>query len=365
MGDAGAVLPDIERVLSSGRMTKGALVRRYEAALAERLQVSHVVATASCTTGLALVYRALGLEGKVVVPSFTFMATVHAVVWAGGTPVFVDVDEATFAIDPQAVAEAMTPDVVGIVAVPVFGVPCDVTALEKIADDHGVPLVFDSAHGVGSSYDGRPLGAGGRAEVFSTTPTKTLVTGEGGFVATDDASLAGSLLSLIEYGNDGSFDCDVPGLNGRLAEINAAIGLQGLQRLDTVLAGRRRVASRYRDGLSRVAGIRCQHVPDNCQSSYKDFTVVVENEFPLTRDELRAFLTSRGIDTRTYFVPSVHRQRCYRPLGYEGKLPVTEDLEKRVLSLPMWSRMTGEQADATVEAIAEAGVSRVPAGPTV
>lgn len=355
VGDPGEVLPVIGRILSSGRLTKGEVVRRYEAVLAERLQVGHVVATASCTTGLALLYRALGLNGKVIVPSFTFMATVHALVWAGGTPVFVDVDEATFNIDPQAVSDAMTPDVVGVIAVPVFGVPCDVTALEKVAAEHGVPLVFDSAHGVGSSYDGRPLGGHGVAEVFSTTPTKTLVTGEGGFIATDDASLAASLLTLTEYGNDGSFDCDVPGLNGRLAEINAAIGLQALDRLDTVLAGRRRVAARYRDGLSGVAGVRFQHVPDNSESSYKDFTIVLQDEFPLGRDELREFLHSRGIDTRAYFFPSVHRQRCYRSLGYEGKLPVTENLEKRVVSLPMWSGLTADQVDAVVDAIADAG----------
>lgn len=352
--DAATIVRDVEQIFASGRLTKGPVVREYEEALAQRLGVRHVVATSSCTVGLALLYKALGIQGAVITPSYTFMATVNALVWAGGTPVFVDVDRDSWTLDPKSVEESLTPEIEAIVAVPVFGVPCDVESLQALADRARIPLVFDSAHGVGSYRNGLPLGGFGRAEVFSTTPTKTLVTGEGGFITTNDNELAENLRIFVEYGNDGSFDTLLPGLNGRLPEISAVIGLRMLDILDDLLKRRRKIVTAYREQLAETEGLRLQHVPPGCVSSYNYFTFMVDENFGLSRDELAEHLAERGIETKKYFWPSVHRHRPYRGLGYEGKLPVTERLEREALSVPLWSGLSDEEVEYVVTAVLSA-----------
>lgn len=343
--------PDLERIISSGQLTKGPFAREYEAALADRLGVRNVIATSSCTIGLALLYRAVRIDGPVVVPSFTFMATVNALVWAGGTPVFVDVDAASWTLDPEKVDDACSSDVSAIVGVPVFGTPCANDRLAEIASRRGVDLLYDSAHGVGSSFHGVPLGRFGRAEVFSTTPTKTLVTGEGGFITTDDDDLAEELRMLIEYGNDGGFDTYVPGLNGRLPEISALIGLRMLDELDRAMERRLQIVATYANAFRDVDGLTLQVVPEGCVSSFKDFTVLVGDRFGRTRDGLHAYLAEQGVQTKRYFCPVVHRQRPYRSLGSEGMLPVTERLEREALSLPLWSAMTSDQIDHVIGSV--------------
>lgn len=343
--------PDLESIITSGQLTKGRFVREYEAALADRLGVRNVIATSSCTIGLALLYRALGIGGPVLVPSFTFMATVNALSWTGGTPVFVDVDPESWTLDPEKVDEAWSSDVRAIVGVPVFGAPCANDRLAEIASRRGVDLIYDSAHGVGSSFHGAPLGRFGRAEVFSTTPTKTLVTGEGGFVTTDDDNLADELRMLIEYGNDGGFDTYVPGLNGRLPEISALIGLRMLEQLDETLERRLQIVATYSDAFRSVDGLVLQSVPEGCTSSFKDFTVLIDDAFGQTRDELYATLAEQGIQTKRYFCPVVHRQRPYLSLGFEGTLPVTERLERQALSLPLWSGMTSDHIDHVIGSV--------------
>jgi dTDP-4-amino-4,6-dideoxygalactose transaminase len=353
-----ALASDIERIITSGRLTKGPVVEQYEQSLARRLNVRHVIATSSGTVGLALLYRAHETTGPVIVPSFTFMATVNALAWAGGIPVFVDVDPETWTIDSERVERALTPDVRAIVAVPVFGSPCDNEGLRAIADAAGIPLLFDSAHGVGSFYMGQPLGSFGRAEVFSTTPTKTLVTGEGGFVATDDDDLADAMRSLIEYGNDGHFDTRSPGLNGRLPEISALIGLRMLDQLDELLRRRAAIVASYQEALREIDGIGLQSVRDGCVSSYKDFTVLVDEASGWSSDGLAADLSEVGIQTKRYFSPVVHQQTPYRSLGFAGKLPVTERLEHQALSLPLWSGMSEEMITYVIDAIVSSARQR-------
>jgi dTDP-4-amino-4,6-dideoxygalactose transaminase len=343
---------DLRAIIESGRLTKGPIVEAYENALASRLGVRNVIATSSCTVGLALLYRALGFNAEVIVPSFTFMATVNALMWTSATPRFVDVDPQTWTIDPDRVEEAITPHTQAIVAVPVFGSPCDNDRLERIAEGAGVALIFDSAHGVGSSYRGMPLGRFGIAEAFSTTPTKTLVTGEGGFISTDDDGLATELRMLVEYGNDGSFDTHAPGLNGRLPEISALIGLRMLDQLDGLLQRRARIVEAYTAGLGDLPGITLQVVREGCVSSFKDFTVLIGDDVPADRDTVASRLAADGVQTKKYFVPAVHNQRPYRSLDVD--LPVTTFLEHRALSLPLWSGMSDDEVDHVVASFGRA-----------
>lgn len=343
---------ELRQVLSSGMVTKGRYLAELETRLAERLQVAHVIGLSSCTSGLMLAFKCLGLRGSVVCPSFTFMATVSAQVWCGLRPVFVDVDYGSTNLDAEAVEKALRPDTCAIVAVHNFGAPADVAALEEIASRRGLPLVFDAAHGIGSLYQGKPLASQGTAQVFSMSPTKLLIAGEGGILATDDAALAERVRLGREYGNDGSYDSAFAGMNARLPEFSAILALKSLEMLDASVAERNRVAARYRELLGELPGLEFQQVRPGDTSSYKDFSVaVVEQEFGLSRDELARALAAERVSTRKYYDPPVHRHTAYNTF-YDGQpLPNTELLAERSLSLPIWSGEVAEQVAAGIRRI--------------
>lgn len=359
------VAPEIEAALSTGLLTKGPALARLEAEAAAALGVRHVVGVANCTVGLALTLDALpSVRGRaaagcgspascplpaaarrpapdgateVIVPSFIFLAAPAAIVWAGLAPVFVEVDPATFTADPAAVAAAVTPRTAAILACHTFGCPCDVPALGRIAAEAGVPLVVDAAHGLGAAVDGRPVAAGGLAQVFSLSPTKLVVAGEGGLVATDCECLAAALRVAREYGNDGGYGCAIPGLNARLPELSAILGRASLARLDEVAARRRAAAAAYREALEDVPGLFFQTIPANATSSWKDFVVGVDpDRCGIDRDGLRDRLAARGIETRSYYAPAAHRMDAFRGFLRPGqRLPVTERLAATLVALPM------------------------------
>lgn len=346
---------------AAGSFTKGPELVRFERAAAAYLGVAEVVAVSSCTLGLTLVYRALRLAGEVIVPSFTFMASASSIVWAGCEPVFVDIDRESWLIDLDRVEAAITPRTTAIVAVHLYGAPAPVEALEALASRTGLRLVFDAAHGFGALHDGHRLGGGGDAEVFSMSPTKLLVTGEGGVVATDDAELAEELRVLREYGNPGDYDSRSIGVNARLPEIAAIMGHEGLSVLEANAVGRNAIADRYRANLRNVPGIRFQQIDARDRSSYKDFSIVViPEEFGATRDELVEHLTARGIETRNYYVPPVNRQRAYRDVGarFDAVLPVTDWISARVTSLPIWTGLADDDVDYVSNSIAEFAADR-------
>jgi dTDP-4-amino-4,6-dideoxygalactose transaminase len=332
---------ELKQILGSGILSKGHHRSDFEAMLAEHLGVKHAVAVSSCTTGLMLTYQAFGLTGDVVVPSFTFMATVSALRWAGLRPIFADVDVNTTNLDPAAAEAALTPETQAIVAVHNFGNPSDIEELELIADKHQVRLIFDSAHAFGSLYKGRAVGPQGDAHVFSLSPTKLLVAGEGGIVATNDNEIAEKVRIGREFGNFGDYDSVVPGINGRMPEFNALLGQHGLPHLESAARHRNNIADFYRARLSRLPGIRFQEVRDGNRSSYKDFSITIDAEaFGLTRDELGATLTAENIETRKYYDPPVHRQAAYKRFAPpELSLPNTELLAFSILNLPIWSAM--------------------------
>ena len=266
--DYETIAPQVEEIFATGMLTKGKYLRQFEERLAEYLGVQHAVCVSSCTLGLALTYQGLGLSDEVIVPSFTFMATVHPLVWLNAVPVFVDIDPHTWNMDPARVEEAITPRTTGIVAVHNFGNPADVEALEEIARRHHLRLVFDAAHGFGTLYQGQPVGRFGDAEVFSITPTKLLVAGEGGVVATNDDALAEHIRAGREYGNDGHYGSSFAGLNARMPEFNAILGLKSLEMLEENAQRRNRVVGWFRERLERLAGITFQTIrPGNRCSS--------------------------------------------------------------------------------------------------
>ena len=338
--------PSLDRVAARlapsydrGVLTNGPLVREFEAAAAARLGVPHVVAVASCTAGLMLVLQALSRPGTAaVMPSFTFSATAHAARWAGAVPRFAECDVTTCQLD---LADAVTrlDGASVLVGTHVFGSPCAPEAVEDLGATEGVPVVFDAAHGFGATRGGRPLGTFGDAEVFSLSPTKPMTSGEGGLVAIRDDELAARVRLGVDYGNPGDYDTQFAGLNARMSELHAAVGLESLLDLDAHLARRRELAARYRSALEDVPGISPQHVDAGDESTYKDFTVIVDEAvFGLDRDTVAAGLKAEGVDTRPYFYPPVHRQTAYGDLG-TPELPATDWVADRVISLPLWRDM--------------------------
>jgi dTDP-4-amino-4,6-dideoxygalactose transaminase len=337
--------PGIDSILSTGMVTKGRFMREFEQAAAGHLGVKHAVAVSSCTSGMMLVHKSLGLTGDVILPSFTFMATASALVWAGLRLVFADVDPLTNNLDPVAAEAAITPQTTAIVAVHQFGNPADIAALQKVADRHGLKLIFDAAHGAGALYQGIPVGLQGDAQVFSLSPTKLLIAGEGGIVATNNDDLAEMIRMGREYGNDGHYDSRFAGLNARLPEFSALLGIHSLKRLEGAALHRHETVALFQEVLGQLPGLGFQLVRPGDRHSYREFSFTIdESAFGLSRDELALALAAENVDTRKYYEPPIHRQTAYIPY-YDGQpLPATDHLSAHSLSLPMWSHMSDEVA---------------------
>jgi dTDP-4-amino-4,6-dideoxygalactose transaminase len=350
--DPDRLASDIAVILASGVLTNGPYVQQLERAAAERLGVRHCVAVSSCTAGLMLVLRAADLSGDVVVPSFTFAATAHAVAWNGLRPVFADVDEETMTLAPGAVERSLGVRTSAILATHVYGTPCDVEGLADLASSHGIRLFFDAAHAFGSLHHGVPVGAFGDAEVFSLSPTKLLVAGEGGIISTNDDLLAERCRIGRDYANPGDYDCQFVGLNARMSEMHAATALATLDSLEDRVLYRNALAARYRERLGQVPGIGFAGVREGDRSTFKDFTITVEaDDFGIDASGLAGGLEAVGVQTRRYYDPPVHAMRAYRSLGVRGRLPVTETFAPKVLSLPMWSEMPRGAVDRVADSI--------------
>jgi dTDP-4-amino-4,6-dideoxygalactose transaminase len=338
----------------SGVLTNGPYVRVFERRSAEYLGVRHCVAVSSCTAGLMLVLRAADLSGDVVVPSFTFAATAHAVAWNGLRPIFADIDPETLTLSPSAVARTMGVRTSAILATHLYGTPCDVDGLAEIAERNGIRLFFDAAHAFGSKRRGVPVGGFGDAEVFSLSPTKVLVAGEGGLIATNDDALAERCRIGRDYGNPGDYDMRFVGLNARMSEFHAAVALGSLEELDERIERRNGYAARYREALSSVPGVDFPEVPVGDRSTYKDFTILLDPDlFGVDAEGLGRALAAVGIDTRRYYAPPVHQMQAYRGVGgSHGDLVATEVAASRVLTLPLWSEMEEAEQRRVVDAIA-------------
>lgn len=339
------VVAEYREAYGNGILTNGALVARLEAAVCERLGVKYCVAVSSCTSGLMMVIRALGLSGEVILPSFTFFATGHAVVWNGLRPVFANSRLDTWNISPEDAERKITEKTSAILAVHLYGNPCDVRALEALAQRHGLKLIFDAAHAFGSAYREKPIGSFGDAEVFSLSPTKLLVAGEGGLVTTNDAKLAAAVRAMRNYGDVGSYNPEWLGMNARMSEFNAALALQGLPLIDAKVKRRNAIAELYTDQLSGLSGVLFQKTDPHDTSTYKDYSIHITPETSgITRDELANALIADNIETKKYFYPPLHQQTLYTKFhdGGHDDLSQTEFLADGILSLPIYESLPDE-----------------------
>lgn len=321
----------------------GPLLQELESRIAARLGVGHCVAMCNGTIALEIAIRALGLEGEVIVPSYTFVATAHALHWQAITPVFADIDPETHNLDPGAVRQMITPRTRGIIGVHLWGRPAPVEALQAVADEHGLQLMFDAAHGFDCSLNGRKIGGFGRCEVLSFHATKVFNTFEGGAVVTNDDNLAETMRLMRNFGFQGYDNVVHPGTNGKMPEINAAMGLVNLDALPQFVESNRRNHAAYAAALAGFDGVRLlQYEPAN-DPNYQYVVVEVDSAFGASRDDVVAALQAENILARKYFWPGCHRMQPYRDLyPHAGLLlPNTESVAARVVVLPSGPSLPG------------------------
>lgn len=344
-----AIQDRLSAAMQTGQLTNdGRHVRALEAELATYFDVTHVVAVNNATTGLLLLLRALASAGEVILPSFTYSASAHAVVWAGLRPVFADILPDTYTLAAAAVEQAITTQTAAIMGVHIYGHPCEIDALQEVADRRRIPLIFDAAHAMGSRYRGARIGRFGLAEVFSFHATKIFPVGEGGVIATNDADLAKKLRLLRVFGSlPGEENSLLPGINGKMQEFNALIGLEQLKQIDRHVAQRRALAGLMQTELADLPGLRFQMQQPYADSNYQNLSLLVDPEaFGLSRDDLFLALKAEDIHTRRYFHPPVHRHDAYAGNGGQMELPVTERIADTVLCLPIYSQMQEQEARA-------------------
>ena len=324
---------------------RGPCVLEFEQKVADFVQVPACVAMCNATVALEIVARALGLEGEVIVPSFTFVATAHALQWQQIRPVFCDIREDSHTIDPARIEELITPRTTGIIGVHLWGNGCDVEAIDAVARRHGLAVVYDAAHAFACEHDGRPIGGNGAAEIFSFHATKFFNTFEGGAVVTNDETLAHKVRLMQNFGFRGFDDVVSVGTNGKMSEASAAMGLASFDGMKSFIERNAENADHYAAGLADIPGLRLRRPMPGDVSNHQYVVLDVDPDTsPLTRDELIAVLWAEGVVARRYFFPGVHRMEPYATLDPHAghRLPVTERACAAVLLLP-----TGTAVDAT------------------
>lgn len=338
----------------------GPLVQRFEQRIAEYLGVNHCVAMCNGTIALEIAIRALGLTGEVIVPSYTFVATAHALHWQGITPVFADIDPVTHNLDPAAVRRMITPRTTGIIGVHLWGRAAPVDELQQIADEHGLQMMYDAAHAFGCSHEGRMIGNFGRAEVLSFHATKFFNTFEGGAVVTNDDALAEAMRLMRNFGFAGYDNVIHPGTNGKMVEVCAAMGLANLDHIDAVIAANRRNYHAYHEALADLPGLSVLTYNERERNNYQYVVVEVEENCPVSRDDIIAALHAENVLARKYFWPGCHKMKPYRDLFPHAGLvlPNTERVADRVVVLPTGTALSAIDVGTIASIIAQQAGSR-------
>jgi dTDP-4-amino-4,6-dideoxygalactose transaminase len=338
LGDRQRLLARINDIIDRRWFTNnGPCVQELERKIAELLGVKHCIAMCNATVALEIVTRAVGMGGEVIVPSFTFVATAHALQWQEITPVFCDVDPRTHTIDAAQIERLITPRTTGIIGVHLWGQGCEVDAIGEIARKRHLRVIYDAAHAFGCTRGGKMIGGFGDAEVFSFHATKFFNTAEGGCVTTNDAEIAEKISLMRNFGFAGYDNVIHLGTNGKMDEFSAAVGLTNLESLDAFMAANRRNYERYAAGLAGMPGLRLYEFDKRERFNFQYVVLEVDpDEASLTRDELVEVLHAERVLTRKYFFPGCHRMEPYRSyFPHAGLLlPQTERLTQRVMVLP-------------------------------
>jgi dTDP-4-amino-4,6-dideoxygalactose transaminase len=356
-----AVEDAFREILANGRVTNfGRYLQQFEAEISDYLG-ARAACVSSATAGLIMTLQALEVPrgSRIAIPSFSFVATAQAVLYAGCTPVFIDVAaDGNVDLDDLARVLRTTPNVGAVVLVHMYGLPVPAAKVDAIVRreearrNERIPVVYDAAHAFGSAQDGVRVGSGGAAEVFSTSVTKVMTSVEGGIVSSRDEGLIERLQKMRNYGIKANYDAHWPGLNGKMSEFHAIVGIENLRRLDVLLQARTEKAAFYTACIQARTKFRVMTAPAGVLSTYKDYTIQLPPVMKARRSEIMDALAKRGIETRAYFFPPIHEQRFFRAFA-DRSLPMTEDLSRRVITLPFSSSITEAEMQRVADALGE------------
>jgi len=332
-------IPYLEEIWASKVLTNGGpFHQQLEAALCKYLGVEHISLFTNGTIALVTALQSLRVTGEVITTPYSFVATTHSLLWNGIKPVFVDVDPRTLNLDPAKIEAAITPQTTAIMPVHCYGHPCDVQAIQKIADNYNLKVIYDAAHAFGVQDAGGSILRHGDLSVLSFHATKVFNTFEGGAIICPDEKTKIRIEHLKNFGHAGELTVVAPGINGKMSEFNAALGLLQLKYIDQVIARRREIDTKYRERLKNIKGIRCLNTLDERCSNYSYFPVLVDADYPIDRDALNQKLKDNGVNPRRYFYPLISEFPMYRglPSAHRDKLPVATSASSQVLCLPIY-----------------------------
>lgn len=338
-------LPYLEKIWESKWLTNGGpFHQELEEKLAQYLGVEHLALFANGTLALVTALQALRITGEVITTPFSFVATAHSLLWNGIKPVFVDIDPETFNLDPERIEAAITPHTTAIMPVHVYGKPCNVEKIQKIADIYGLKIIYDAAHAFGVHYKGESLLMHGDLSTLSFHATKVFNTFEGGAIICPDTKMKARIDDLKNFGFHDEVTVVAPGINAKMNELQAAFGLLQLKYIDKVIARRQEIDTQYREQLSSVQGIFCPPLPADTKYNYAYFPILIEKEYPLLRDELYEKLRQNNIYARRYFYPLISEFPMYRglPSAAESNLPAAWNVANQVLCLPIYPALEDE-----------------------
>ena len=348
--------PYLNQIWKSKWLTNGGpFHQELEIKLAKYLEVDHLALFANGTLALLTALQSLRITGEVITTPFTFVATAHSLLWNGIKPVFVDIHPKTFNIDPEKIEATITPQTTAIMPVHVYGKPCDVEKIQKIADIYGLKVIYDAAHAFGVKYKGESLLKHGDLSVLSFHATKVFNTFEGGAIVCPDAKMKKRINDLKNFGFHDEVTVVAPGINAKMNEVQAAFGLLQLKYISKAIDRRREIDSLYRKQLSSVPGIFCPPLPADTMYNYAYFPVMVEKEYPTSRDELYEKLRQHNIYARRYFYPLISEFPMYRglPSARHENLPMATEAAAKVLCLPIYPALKSEDQQRVIEIIQE------------
>ncbi|WP_322055448.1 DegT/DnrJ/EryC1/StrS family aminotransferase [Paraburkholderia bannensis] len=354
-------VPWLEKIWQNRWVTNdGPLHHQLEQALCEHLGVEHICLFSNGTLALIAALQALDITGEVITTPFSFVATTHAIHWNGVKPVFADIDPVSLNLDPARIEAAITPDTRAIMPVHVYGNPCDVEAIERIAARHDLKVIYDAAHAFGVRFRERSILSFGDMSVLSFHGTKIFHTFEGGAIVCRDAQMKRRIDQLKNFGIQDEVTVIGHGINGKMNEVQAAFGLVQLQHVAQAHAARARIDAHYRERLAGVKGLHLHEMHADSRANYAYFPVLVTPEFPLSRDELYAELRARQIAVRRYFYPLISAFPAYCNLASAARenLPVAEQISQQVLCLPIFPMLEREVQDRIIDIVLATAVAR-------
>ncbi|SFC06560.1 DegT/DnrJ/EryC1/StrS family aminotransferase [Massilia yuzhufengensis] len=347
-------MPYLQQIWDNRQLTNGGpFHQQLEAALCRHLGVEYISLFTNGTLALLTALQALRITGEVITTPYSFVATSHSLLWNGITPVFVDVDPVNLNLDPARIESAITPRTTAIMPVHCYGQPCDTRAIQAIADNYNLKVIYDAAHAFGVEQDGQSVLNCGDLSVLSFHATKVFNTFEGGAIISPDARTKQRIDRLKNFGFVDETTVVAAGINGKMSEINAAFGLLQLKGIDAAMEGRRAVARRYTEAFAGLAGITCVRPADGGASNHSYFPILVGPDYPESRDALYARLKEHGIAGRRYFYPLISSFPMYRGLqsAAEGNLPVASRAAEQVLCLPIYPALADSDQQRIIDLV--------------